>query len=123
MRYSDIENLKPENIINIETSDGLQPIIKITMHKTKEPVSIPVIPKANEILITGVVFKKHTNQYLNRCLKDIAKLAGINENLTFHIARHTFATIAINKGIPIEVVSKLLGHTQIKTTEIYAKVR
>lgn len=49
-------------------------------------------------------------------------LAGINKRISFHCARHTFATIALNKGISIEVVSKLLGHKDFKTTQIYAKV-
>ena len=48
-------------------------------------------------------------------------IAGIEKNVTHYVARHTFATIALNKGIPIEVVQKLLSHTDIKTTQIYAK--
>ena len=48
--------------------------------------------------------------------------ANINKNISFHSARHTFATTAITLGIPIEVVSKLLGHNEIKTTQIYAKI-
>lgn len=68
------------------------------------------------------MFKKFTNKHTNDTLKDIAKIAGIKTNITFHVAIHTFATLALNKGVPMEVVSKLLGHSQIKTTEIYAKV-
>lgn len=56
-------------------------------------------------------------------MKEIADLSGIKKNLTFHIARHTFATtITLSNGVPIETVSKLLGHTKIATTQIYAKV-
>ncbi len=56
-------------------------------------------------------------------MKEIADLCGIKKNLTFHIARHTFATtITLSNGVPIETVSKLLGHTKIATTQIYAKV-
>jgi len=56
-------------------------------------------------------------------LKEIADLYGITKTLTFHIARHTFATpVTLTNGVPIETVSKLLGHTSIKTTQIYAKV-
>ena len=58
----------------------------------------------------------------NRMLKEIAVLAGINKPITFHTARHTFATISITLGIPIEVISKLLGHTSISTTQIYARI-
>jgi site-specific recombinase XerD len=64
-----------------------------------------------------------SNQKLNSYLKEIADLCGINKNLTFHLARHTFATtITLTNGVPMETVSKLLGHASIKTTQIYAKV-
>ena len=60
---------------------------------------------------------------LNNYLKEIADFCGIEKPLTFHIARHTFATtVTLTNGVPIETVSKLLGHTGIKTTQIYAKV-
>jgi site-specific recombinase XerD len=58
----------------------------------------------------------------NRFLKEIATAAKIDKNVTFHVSRHTFATNSITLGIPIEVVSKLLGHTSLKNTMIYAKV-
>ena len=60
---------------------------------------------------------------MNAYLKEIADLCGIQKNLTFHIARHTFATtVTLTNGVPIESVSSMLGHTNIKTTQIYAKV-
>lgn len=60
---------------------------------------------------------------MNAYLKEIATIAGINKELTFHIARHTFATtITLNHGVPIETVSKMLGHTNIKQTQHYAKL-
>jgi site-specific recombinase XerD len=60
---------------------------------------------------------------LNSYIKEIADLCRIKKNLTFHIARYTFATtITLSNGVPIETVSKLLGHTKIATTQIYAKV-
>ena len=60
---------------------------------------------------------------LNSYLKEIADVCGIKKNLTFHIARHTFATtVTLSNGMPIETVSKLLGHSRISTTQIYAKV-
>ena len=65
----------------------------------------------------------YSNQKLNQYLKVIAKELGIKKNLTFHIARHTFAiTITLSNGVPIETVSKLFGHTKIATTQIYARV-
>jgi len=60
---------------------------------------------------------------MNRYLKEIADICGIKENLTFHLARHTFATtVTLINDVPIESVSKMLGHTSIRTTQIYAKV-
>ncbi len=64
-----------------------------------------------------------SNQRMNSYLKEIADVCGIEKNLTFHLARHTFATtITLTKGVPIETVSKMLGHTSIKTTQIYARI-
>jgi site-specific recombinase XerD len=60
---------------------------------------------------------------MNGYLKEIADLCGINKNLTFHIARHTFATtVTLSNGVPIETVSKMLGHRNLKTTQHYAKI-
>jgi len=60
---------------------------------------------------------------MNSYLKEIASVCGINKDLTFHIARHTFATtVTLSSGVPIESVSKMLGHTNIKTTQHYAKI-
>lgn len=64
-----------------------------------------------------------SNQKMNAYLKEIADVCGIQKNLTFHLARHTFATtITLSNGVPIETVSKMLGHTNIETTQIYARV-
>lgn len=64
-----------------------------------------------------------SNQKMNAYLKEVADLCGIEKLLTFHIARHTFATtVTLGQGVPIESVSKMLGHTDIRTTQIYAKV-
>jgi len=60
---------------------------------------------------------------MNGYLKEIAEICGIDKNFTFHLARHTFATtVTLSNGVPIESVSKMLGHTSIRTTQIYAKV-
>jgi site-specific recombinase XerD len=60
---------------------------------------------------------------MNAYLKEIADVCGVDKHLTFHLARHTFATtITLSNGVPIETVSKMLGHTTIKTTQHYAKV-
>lgn len=61
-------------------------------------------------------------QNLNTYLKKIATICNINKKLTTHVARHSFATLMLTKGISIESVSKMLGHTEIKTTQIYAQI-
>jgi site-specific recombinase XerD len=64
-----------------------------------------------------------SNQKMNAYLKEIADVCEINKELTFHIARHTFATtITLSNGVPLETVSKMLGHTNLKTTQHYAKI-
>jgi site-specific recombinase XerD len=64
-----------------------------------------------------------SNQKLNAYLKEIADLCGITKNLTVHVGRHTFATtITLSNNVPIETVSKMLGHSDLRTTQIYAKV-
>jgi len=96
-------------------------------------VKIPVLPAAMEIitkyrndpkaLIQNRLFPNISNQKLNSYLKEIADICGITKNLTFHLARYTFATtVTLTNGVPIETVSKMLGHTKISTTQIYAKV-
>jgi integrase len=72
---------------------------------------------------SGTIFKSLTNQYVNRCLKIIKEACEFQLPLTFHIARHTFATaVALKNGIPIETVQIMMGHTKITTTLIYAEV-
>ncbi|MFN5590006.1 MAG: site-specific integrase, partial [Bacteroidota bacterium] len=64
-----------------------------------------------------------SNQKLNSYLKEIADIVGIEKNLTFHVARHTFATtVTLQNGVPIESVSRMMGHTNIQTTQHYARV-
>jgi integrase len=71
----------------------------------------------------GYVLPVLSNQKMNAYLKEIADLCGIRKNLTFHIARHTFATtVTLGNGVPIESVSKMLGHKNLKTTQHYTKV-
>ena len=71
----------------------------------------------------GKLLPVYTNQKINAYLKEIAHICGIEKRLTFHLARHTFATtVTLANGVPIESVSKMLGHTKISTTQIYAKV-
>ena len=91
------------------------------------------MPKASEIIekykdhpecdITSKVLPIRSNAKFNAYLKEVADLCGITRNLTTHLARHTFATtVTLNNDVPIESVSSMLGHKNIKTTQIYAKV-
>ncbi|MDY7396999.1 site-specific integrase [Aureibaculum sp. 2210JD6-5] len=101
--------------------------------KTNETVKVPLLPKALDIIDKYRDISKNTNsktllplcsnQKTNSYLKEIAKDCGIYKNITFHVARHTFATtVMLSNGVPIETVSKLLGHTKLSTTQIYARV-
>lgn len=73
--------------------------------------------------ITRPIAAVLSNQKLNSYLKEIADLCGIEKNITFHLARHTFAmTMTLAKGVPIETVSKMPGHTNIVTAQIYARI-
>lgn len=130
LAYIDVMQLSPENL-NIGIDGELW--IFTHRHKTNERVRIPLLDKAKAIiekykknpvvLNSGGLLPRLSNQKLNSYLKEIADLCEIDKNLTFHLARHTFATtVTLANGVPIETVSKLLGHSSIKTTQIYAKV-
>ena len=76
-----------------------------------------------QCILNNTVILVPSNQKLNAYLKEFADVWGINKQHTSHIARHTFATIVtLSNGVPIETVSKLLGHANIKTTQHYAKI-
>lgn len=130
LAYIDVFNLKPCHIVEVAEGDFW---IKTTRQKTNTPVTVPVLPKALAIIekysnhpqanADGKVLPVVSNQKLNGYLKEIADLCGITKPLTFHIARHTFATtITLTNGVPIESISKMLGHRKLSTTQIYAKV-
>jgi site-specific recombinase XerD len=71
----------------------------------------------------GMLFPRVTNQEMNRSLKVIGEICGIRKNISFHLARHTFATtVTLMNGVPVETISKMLGHTKLSTTMIYARV-
>lgn len=124
--YRELMDLKPSNIVI--GFDGNK-WIKMNREKTSKPLSIPLLPKALQILeryISDVtyVFARISNQRYNSYLKEIAAIIGIDNNLTTHMARRTFAsTVLLYNDVPMEVVSELLGHGSIQTTEdSYAKV-
>ncbi len=130
LSYIDLMKLTPDKInLGIDK----QYWITTKREKTSNPVRVPLLPKALEIIqkyenhpkvvANGTLLPHISNQKLNGYLKEVADLCEITKNITFHLARHTFATtITLLNGVPIETVSKMLGHTKISTTQIYAKV-
>lgn len=130
LAYVDLMQLKPEQII---VGINNEYWIKTTRQKTDTLVNVPLLNKAKSIIekykndpravSNETVFPVISNQKLNTYLKVLGRLCDISKNLTFHLARHTFATtVTLSNGVPIETVSKMLGHTKITTTQIYAKV-
>lgn len=128
--YVDVMNLSSDNLVM--GIDGTNWIFT-KRQKTKSSVKVPLLEKAQELIekyiehpmtiVTGTLFPTITNEKLNVYLKEVAHYAGIKKNLTYHMARHTFATtVTLSNGVPIETVSKLLGHSKIATTQIYARV-
>ena len=86
-------------------------------------VPLRIFNKYVENRVSERIFPLMSNQKVNDYLKEIAAICGIEQRVTFHLARHTFATtVTLEHGVPIETVSKLLGHTDIKTTQIYARI-
>ena len=130
LAYIDVQQLTNDNIaLGI---DGDKWIFK-NRQKTDTASKIPLLPMAQEIInkyAEHPVCKNEnrllpilSNQKMNAYLKEIADVCEINKELTFHIARHTFATtITLSNGVPLETVSKMLGHTNLKTTQHYAKI-
>lgn len=130
LAFIDVSKLTPENIRS--GIDG-EKWIFTKRTKTKVISNIPLLPQAlrlieqykdnPEVIKKGTLLPVSTNQRMNAYLKEIADICRINKVLTFHIARHTFATtVTLANGVPLETVSKMLGHRSIKTTQHYAKV-
>ena len=130
LSYTDVYNLTPNNV-----SLGIDGERWIFTHrqKTETASRIPLLPPALAILEkyssdpkvvnSGKLLPVPSNQKVNAYLKEIATLCKITKELTFHVARHTFATtITLTNGVPIESVSKMLGHKKMQTTQHYAKI-
>ncbi|MFT6923328.1 MAG: site-specific recombinase XerD [Crocinitomicaceae bacterium] len=128
--YSEVHKFRSQDLVI-----GMDGEHWLTTHrkKTGERESVPLLPVALEIvkryenhprrLRSNQLLPVKANQVYNAYLKEVALLCGIDKHLTTHIARHTFATtITLSNGVPIETVSKMLGHSKISTTQIYAKV-
>ena len=130
LAYADVYKLKRSEIIG--GVDG-EKWLSIKRQKTDAPSRIPILPMAQivfdkyachpECIAKDKVLPVLSNQKMNSYLKEIGDVCRINKPITFHLARHTFAmTVTLTNGVPIESVSKMLGHRNIKTTQHYAKI-
>ena len=127
LAYIDVRSLTQNNIQY--RADGTVWIVT-ARQKTNIPVHVmlldtplAIIEKYGGLGKKGRLLPIPSNQKVNDYLKEIAALCEIEKNLSYHLARHTFATtITLANGVPIETVSKILGHTSIKTTQIYARI-
>lgn len=127
LAYIDVYNLSEEHLK--EWADGSMWIC-FKRQKTKVPfnvrlldIPLQIIKKYEHCRTGRRLLPVPTNQKCNEYLKEIAEVCGIHKEITFHVARHTFATtITLENGVPIETVSKMLGHTNVRTTQIYARI-
>ncbi|MDI9605502.1 MAG: site-specific integrase [Bacteroidota bacterium] len=127
LAYIDVKNLKKENIR--KSFDGNLWIMtkrqKTNVQSNVLLLDIPlkILEKYEGKLPNDKILPVSSNQKMNAYLKEIGTLCNIDKDLTFHLARHTFATtVTLAKGVPIESVSKMLGHTKMQTTQIYARI-
>jgi site-specific recombinase XerD len=130
LAYADVKKLRNDEIVT--GVDGEQWIMT-HRQKTDTASRVPLLPQSLQLLdkyrdhtqtaVTGNIFPILTNQKMNAYLKEIADVCGITKNLTFHTARHTFATtVTLSNGVPIETVAKMLGLKNLRQTQHYAKV-
>ena len=128
LRYQDAQDLRAENVI-IDNDKNYW--LSFIQNKTGAKELFPLLDPAIKIYhkydhnreVTGQVLPKLSNAKINSYLKVIAELTGMNKKLTHHVARHTFATtITLSNGVPLEIVSAYLGHADLTTTKIYAKI-
>lgn len=123
LRFSDVKALKWKDVKH----DGKHLRIEFLQHKTGTRESLPLCEGAEELLRGmerngGTVFEPVTNQWANGVLKRWIKDAGIKKAATFHTARHTFCVMLLTKGVPIFTVQKLMCHSDIGTTKVYADI-
>jgi len=124
LAFKEMSNLKKEHIVHGEDGKNW---IRLKRQKTGKTISVPLLPTAQKILDKyygqlkgGRVLPSKTNAHFNAYLKEIADLSELKINLTHHIARKTFATtVLLLNDVPIEVVSKLLGHSRIGITQAH----
>lgn len=125
LRISDIMQLTWKNIIKDRDTYTLE----IVMKKTKDPIYLPLsdqalkwLPSSEGKVAEDKVFYIPSFCYVNPTLAEWAQKAGLKKHMTFHTARHTFATMMLTLGADLYTVSKLLGHSDVKVTQVYAKI-
>ncbi|MFC2111399.1 site-specific integrase [Bacteroidota bacterium] len=130
LAHSDLKRLTRNNLVKGTDGDNW---IKINRKKTDNLSSIPVLTMTQQIIdkyennpyciVNDVLLPVRSNQKMNAYLKEIANICEIKQDLTTHLARHTFATtVTLNNDVPMETVSKMLGHSSMATTKIYARL-
>lgn len=125
MRWGDIQKLK---WINVRENDAGNHIIQFSQKKTKNAERLPITTQAYQLMGTQGEYDEKVfkglkySMYMNVTLAQWVLKAGISKHITFHCARHTYATLLLTKGADIYTVSKLLGHRELRTTQIYSKV-
>lgn len=126
LAYIDVVNLTTDNLVENEGQYWImthRQKTKVASNVLLLDIPLQIIQKYKGKTENNKLLPILSNQKMNSYLKEIADLCGIKKKLTFHLARHTFATtVTLAKGVPIETVSKMLGHTNIKTTQIYARI-
>lgn len=126
LRFSDYKQLTDDNIVQDSGKKWLSLRTQKTGAKQKIPVYLLFEGKALELVekyqSVQAMNKIGCNADVNRILKEITVKIGIKKRVTFHTARHTFATLLLSRGIPITTIQRLLGHTSVKTTQIYSEV-
>ena len=126
LRYSDFCQLTPENIIRVNGKRWLyfksvktDVEIRLPLHLLFEGKALAVLERYD--IVTDFA-KIGPNSEANKYLVQLAALARIRKHITYHTARHTCATLLVHQGVPITTVQKLLGHTSVRTTEVYSEV-
>ena len=126
LRYSDFRQLTPENFIRINgkrwlyfksVKTGVD--IRLPLHLLFESKALGILDRYPDI---GSFASLPCNSEVNKQLRKLAGLCGIKKRITYHVSRHTCATLLVHQGVAITTVQKLLGHTSVKTTQIYSEV-
>lgn len=126
LRYGDVSAITWGELEQGNTGETL---LRFKVKKTKRGETLPIsdealkwLPEREDASDDSIIFPLPKNDNANKQLKKWVASAGIKKKVTFHCSRHTAATLNLSLGTPIETVSKLMGHTKIGTTQIYAKI-